>query len=237
MEIYVGTSGWVYDWNEEGTLDWYLRYSGLNAVELNASFYRFPFRNQVVGWAKRSSVYSIRWAVKVFRGITHYKKLSSEALDTWRKFYELFKPLDNYVDFYLFQLPPNFSRNEANIEKLKKFVQAINIGERFAVEFRHTSWFNNEVVDLCKELSITFVSIDAPIGRFIATSNSIVYLRLHGVDTWYAYDYTQEELEEIAKTVLDLNPKKIYVFFNNNHWMLENARTMLNILRNLSSKL
>ncbi|MFP3209319.1 MAG: DUF72 domain-containing protein, partial [Nitrososphaeria archaeon] len=38
MEPYVGTSGWSYAWNPDG-LEWYVRNSGLNAVELNSSFY------------------------------------------------------------------------------------------------------------------------------------------------------------------------------------------------------
>ena len=37
LRVYVGTSGWAYFWNPDG-LDWYVRNSGLNAVELNASF-------------------------------------------------------------------------------------------------------------------------------------------------------------------------------------------------------
>ncbi|RLF12723.1 MAG: DUF72 domain-containing protein, partial [Thermoprotei archaeon] len=39
MRVYIGTSGWLYDWNLDGSLDWYVKNSGLNAVELNASFY------------------------------------------------------------------------------------------------------------------------------------------------------------------------------------------------------
>ncbi|MEM1526501.1 MAG: DUF72 domain-containing protein [Ignisphaera sp.] len=230
MEVYVGTSGWMYDWNEEGTFDWYLKFSKLNAVELNASFYRFPYRNQVISWARKTSIYRIKWAVKVYRGITHFKKLSREALSTWGKFHDLFKPLDNYVDFYLFQLPPNFAMNEDNVEKIVKFAKTVNLSRKFAIEFRHKSWFNEEAVDICRKLGITFVSIDAPIGRYIATSNNTVYLRVHGVDTWYAYEYAYEELMELAEAVLALNPIKVYIFFNNNHWMLENARVMLSIL-------
>ncbi|RLE86352.1 MAG: DUF72 domain-containing protein, partial [Thermoprotei archaeon] len=55
MEIYVGTSGWLYDWNIGGNLEWYVKFSSLNTVELNASFYRFPFRNQVRSWARKGS--------------------------------------------------------------------------------------------------------------------------------------------------------------------------------------
>ncbi|MEM1508337.1 MAG: DUF72 domain-containing protein [Thermofilaceae archaeon] len=53
VKIYVGTSGWLYGWNEGGGLEWYVSHSGLNAIELNASFYRFPFPAQVKSWVKR----------------------------------------------------------------------------------------------------------------------------------------------------------------------------------------
>ncbi|MEM2262465.1 MAG: DUF72 domain-containing protein [Ignisphaera sp.] len=235
MEIFVGTSGWVYDWNVGGSLDWYLENSGLNAVELNASFYRFPFPNQVKGWARKTSSHGIRWAVKVYRGITHFKRLGGNSLDLWMKFYHLFKPLDRYIDFYLFQMPPTFIRTEDSINRIEMFARAVNLGSRLAIEFRHSSWFLEEVVEICRNLGITVVSIDAPIGRWIVSSNSIVYLRLHGTDVWYGYNYSFKQLKEIAESIISLDPRKIYIFFNNNHWMLENAQTMLNILK--SSKI
>ena len=51
VEVYVGTSGWMYPWNLGRSLEWYVNHSGLNAVELNASFYRIPRRgaDEVVG--------------------------------------------------------------------------------------------------------------------------------------------------------------------------------------------
>jgi len=65
--IFIGTSGWLYPWNPKKNLDWYVKYSGFNAVELNASFYRIPTPQQVEKWRK----YEITWAVKVNRKITH----------------------------------------------------------------------------------------------------------------------------------------------------------------------
>ncbi|MDM7274500.1 MAG: DUF72 domain-containing protein [Thermoprotei archaeon] len=229
MEVYVGTSGWLYDWNLGGSFDWYLKYSGLNAVELNASFYRFPFKAQVLGWARRSFG-RLRWSVKVHRSITHYRRLSEGSLEVFSRFRELFTPLEGVIDFYMFQLPPNFSKTRSNIGRLERFSEAVELGARLAVEFRHESWFNNETVDLCRSLGATIVSIDSPIATWITSSNNIVYLRMHGRSEWYAHDYTREELDEIAEYLVKINPAKAYVFFNNNHWMLENARTMLKIL-------
>ncbi len=229
VEIYVRTSGWVYDWNSKGNLEWYVKYSSLNAVELNASFYRFPFPNQVKSWLNKGS--RLRWSIKVHNSITHLRKLSERALDTWNKFYNIFKPMDNIVDFYLFQLPPNFSYNEKNLKKIEFFVEKTGLGRRFAIEFRHRSWFNENTVKFCEKLEITLVSIDSPIGTRVVSTGDIVYLRLHGRSDWYSHNYTINELNEIVNMIANLKPEKVYVFFNNDHWMLDNARMMLNLPR------
>jgi len=231
LQVFVGTSGWLYDWNEGGTLDWYVRFSGLNAVELNASFYRFPFRRQVESWARKGS--SLRWSVKVHRSITHVKRLSEESLEIWSKFFELFEPLDRYVDFYLLQLPPTFAAKPENISRLKMFAERVELGERLAVEFRHPSWFTGVGVEVCRDVGATFVSVDSPQGTWIETSNGLVYVRMHGRTDWYIHDYSSDELEDVAKRILGLNPSRVYVFFNNDHWMLENARLMKRILEEL----
>jgi len=229
LRVYIGTSGWLYDWNLDGSLDWYVKNSGLNAVELNTSFYRFPFPSQVAGWSRRGR--RLRWAIKVSRLITHVKRLREGSLTTWRKFERLFKPMDHLVDFYLFQMPPNFKRTSENVKRLRVYVEETRLQGRFAVEFRDESWFNEDTVELCRELGITVVSIDAPIGTWISHSNGVVYLRMHGRGIWYAYEYSPDELEEIADKILSLKPNSVYVFFNNNHWMLENARQLMEILK------
>mgnify|MGYP001770644923 FL=1 len=218
----MGTSGWAYPWNEGGDLRWYVENTGFNAVELNASFYRFPFRNQVKGWSK----YRIRWAVKVHRIVTHVKRLKD--FSTWQKFEELMSPLN--PDFYLFQLPPNFKFSEENLERVKRFEDVV--GERMAVEFRDREWYER-VNDLGLRRA-TVVSIDSPIGVFIVKNTDVVYLRMHGRTEWYWYEYSEEELREVAERVVSLSPKKVYVFFNNDLWMLENGRQMMAILKELT---
>lgn len=229
MEVYVGTSGWMYSWNRGRSLDWYVRNSGLNAVELNASFYRIPSKAAVKSWADKAS--SLRWAVKIHRYISHVKKLSEGFEEQWARFIETFKPLDPYIDFYLLQLPPSFRPSDENIERLKVFSRYVGLGGRLAVEFRGQGWFTDRTVDLIKEIGATLVSIDSPEGTWVRTSNGIVYLRLHGRGNWYFYNYSKVELEELTRAILGLRPIKVYVFFNNDHWMLENAVTMLSLLR------
>ena len=229
MKVYVGTSGWLYDWNLDGDFKWYVRNSGLNAIELNASYYRFPYRNQVISWSKAGK--DLRWSIKVHRSITHYRKLSLEAYNIWVKFHKLFEPLEDIIDFYLFQMPPTYVKNVKNVEKIINFVRKADLRGKVAIEFRHESWFNKDTVDLCRKLEITLVSIDSPIASWIIRSNDTVYLRMHGRGDWYVYDYNVEELRDLTARIYSLNPGRVYVFFNNNHWMLENARIMLNILK------
>ncbi|RLE82921.1 MAG: DUF72 domain-containing protein [Thermoprotei archaeon] len=235
-EVYVGTSGWVYDWNPNG-LKWYVRESGFNAVELNMSFYRFPYASFVRNWLRHGS--QLRWSIKVHRSITHYSQLGKKALSLWNRFRGIFKPMDDLIDFYLLQLPPSFRLTRENLRRLETFSQSVNLGERMAVEFRSPEWFTgNRGVEICKRLGVTFVSTDSPeFGTIVDSSNNVVYMRLHGRITWYAYHYKREELVEIALNILQLRPKRVFVFFNNNHDMLVNGREMKDILLSLREKI
>ncbi len=224
----VGTSGWSYDWNEGRTLDWYVSNSGLNAVELNSSFYRFPFPNQVKGWAKRSG---LSWSIKVNRSITHMYKFSEKAVPMFEKFEGLFKPMDNVIDNYLFQLPPSVEGNKAEV--VLDFIARSGLSDRAVVEPRAASWFNDEIYSRFKERGVTMCSIDSPIGSFFAKTTHKIYLRLHGRKSWYTYKYSNKELRSIINTILNYNPKEAFIFFNNDHDMLKNARELLKIIESI----
>lgn len=224
MECFVGTSGWLYPWNEDGTLDWYIAHSGLNAIELNASFYRFPFPNQVKGWASKGS--TLTWVVKVNRLITHVHMLNKKAEELYSRFLEILKPLDSRVAFYLFQFPPHFTTNMK--ERLLSFARKFD-EKKMAFEFRNSTWYSFDFSEL--DFKGAIVTPDSPeISGEVWTKNSTIYLRFHGRESWYAYNYSAKELEEMARRALALEPKRLFAFFNNNHDMLGNARSFLRIL-------
>ncbi len=225
----------MYDWNLKGSLDWYIQNSKLNAIELNASFYRFPFPSQVMAWARKGE--RLRWAVKVHRSITHMRRLSAKALETWRKFNKLFDPLNKRIDFYLFQMPPSFAATGPNLTRVYRFIKQAELGNRLAIEFRHDSWFKRDIAEEIANLEAIYVSVDSPMATWIFPSNGTIYLRMHGRTSWYSHNYSNEELEEIADEIEAHNPDRIYVFFNNDHWMLKNARLMLKMLKKKSHKL
>jgi uncharacterized protein YecE (DUF72 family) len=169
----------------------------------------------------------------VHRSITHLRKLGEASLATWGRFRELFSPMDDLVDFYLFQMPPNFSCSPGNLARVETFHSETGLGLRMAVEFRHGSCFAESTARWAEGVGLTLVSVDSPVATWIASSGGVVYLRMHGRSSWYAHDYSYEELAEVAGRVRELSPGRVYVFFNNDHWMLDNARAMLRLLREL----
>lgn len=228
MKIYVGTSGWLYSWNQGKNFEWYVENSNLNSVEINMSFYRFPFQNQIKGWANKGE--NINFSIKVHRKITHILKLNQESLSVWNDFKNLFLPLEAKISFYLFQMPPSFSTEF--FERVKKFFHNFKEKEKFAIEFRNKSWFSDEWVKKIENLGLIFVSVDSPqIKSYIVKTNDVIYLRFHGRKSWYSHNYTDEELKEIVFKIKNLKPERVYAYFNNNHNMLSNAQKFYNMLQ------
>jgi uncharacterized protein YecE (DUF72 family) len=224
----VGTSGYSYFWNPgvPTPFEWYVK-QGFNTVEINASFYRFPSPSWVKAWVKAPKDFD--FSIKVHRSITHYTKLSDRALKLWSRFKEPFKPIEDRIAFWLFQMPPNFKPNERNITRLTSFFTNLNLGERAVVEFREESWWRRK--DELKACGVSFCSVDAPaLPRDIIALNDIIYLRLHGREEWYAYVYSRDELKEIVKRVMEADAKKVYIYLNNDLGMLENGRLLIKML-------
>jgi uncharacterized protein YecE (DUF72 family) len=228
MDVFIGTSGWMYSWNSGNNLDWYLENSGLNSVELNASYYRFPFPNQIKSWASKGT--KLRWAIKVNRLITHLFKFGEKGFSSWQKFFQLFAPLNKNIDFYLFQLPPSMKPSIS--KKLEEFIKKADLGERFALEVRNVEWFKENWIAWAKTLGLTWVSIDSPdFPLEVYNTSGLVYERIHGRRSWYSHNYSDTELQEIRRKILTAKPDRAYVYFNNDTNMLGNAQRMLKLLK------
>lgn len=228
--VFIGTSGWSYGWNPDG-FDWYVKNSGLNSVELNASFYRFPFRNQVYAWSRKTPK-GFRWVIKVSRIVTHIYRMSFKAVNPFNKFTSLFKPLEENIDYYLFQFPPFIEPSQNVLRNIDKFFTKVEIAEKAAIEWRNLKWFSGEWEEWASSKGLTVVSVDSPdLPRYIFNTTGTVYLRMHGRSSWYSHNYTMQELEETMKNILEAKPRRIYVFMNNNHYMIDNARAILKMFQ------
>ena len=142
--------------------------------------------------------------------------------------------MDELIDFFLFQLPPSIVPTENFIDNLEYFIKEVNLGPRFALEFRNEAWFSTKWIQWLKRLEVTMVSVDAPqLPREIYCTTGIVYLRMHGRTAWYAHNYSFDELREVAIKIIRTSPQKAYIFFNNNHDMLHNAHELQSIFNEL----
>ena len=225
----VGTSGYTYFWNpgKPSPFKWYVS-RGFRTVEINASFYRFPQRSWVSTWL-RDSPGNFDFSVKIHRSITHRSRLGPSSPRLWEKFLDTLRPMLEKISFFLFQFPEYFRPSRENLLKVKSFVKDMELEGIAVVEFRHPGWWN-----LIKEIEhsgAVFCSVDAPdLPRSLVLSNDAIYLRIHGRTAWYAYRYSDHELEELAEKLIKLRAQRTYVYFNNDHGMLENAVKMMKLL-------
>ena len=226
MKAFIGTSGWAYEWNKGGDLGWYVKNSGLNAIELNSSFYRFPLANRVKVWAEIGK--DLTWIIKVNQLITHRFKFSEKSHGPFSAFLKLFKPMDSKIDYYLFQLPHLITPKL--LDRIEKFSSKFDMAGRLALEVRNTGWFDPEIYARLRRGGITLVSIDSPIGSFIVKTSRNIYLRMHGRKSWYDYSYSDDELKDLSERIKKFKPSSCYIMFNNDHAMLKNASSMKKFL-------
>ena len=121
--------------------------------------------------------------------------------------------LGDRMGCFLFQLPPSYSYTKA---RLNDIVSQLDLARRNVVEFRHASWWNEEVYSAFLKAGIIFCSCSAPRlpDELIRTTDE-VYVRLHGPKRWYRHDYSREELSEWAIKIKDSRAKRAWVYFNN----------------------
>lgn len=228
MEILVGTSGWSNPiWNPNG-LTWYVENSRLNAIELNMSFYQLPKREQIITWAEEGKM--LNWTVKMNRSVTHFFRFNDIAFEKFLEFQDLFRPLDDRIAYYLFQLPPN--AHPAARDEIEAFFHKSKLGARFALEWRNQRWYSKEHVDWAKSLGITIVSADSSlVPTDIMNTSGTVYLRLHGRSDWFLHHYSRKELSRIAISVIESGCQRVVAFLNNDSLQLKNARALLQVFR------
>jgi uncharacterized protein YecE (DUF72 family) len=158
-KIYAGTSGWAYTtWKPEfypaklSAKNFLTHYATrLNSVEVNYTFRRRANDELLRRWLDATGP-DFRFAVKVHQTITHIKRLRDTQAAT-DDFLDSIEPLRkaNKLGPVLFQLPPNF---KCDAKRLQEFLPNLRKGLRAAFEFRHESWFNEEVYAVLRNAGV-----------------------------------------------------------------------------------
>jgi uncharacterized protein YecE (DUF72 family) len=213
-KLYAGTSGWAYpQWKPDfypaklAAAKFLGYYSNrLNSVELNYTFRRFPTEKLLAGWIA-STPADFKFAVKAHQTITHIKRLK-ECAELASRFLASLGSLQEAGKLgpVLFQLPP-FLR--CDLPRLKDFLAELPRGARVAFEFRHESWFSDDVFDVMRGVNAALCEAES---EKLQTPNvqtaDFTYLRLR------KQSYSAEERAELAKKIAELTKKgDVFTYF------------------------
>jgi uncharacterized protein YecE (DUF72 family) len=239
--IRIGCSGWNYAaWKQEfyegraprTWLEHYARH--FDTVEINNTFYRLPDRVAVANW-ERTVPNRFLFAVKASRYLTHVKRLNDlgPGLD---RFYERIEPLlrSPKMGPLLWQLPPNFHRDEERLARaLERLAQD---GRPHAIEFRHPSWFVDDVYALLREHAVALVIGDRPevkpFQAHVFTAHW-TFVRFHHGSRGRRGNYSERELDEWARRLQDWSREIEVLAYFNNDWELFAVRNALSLKRRL----
>jgi uncharacterized protein YecE (DUF72 family) len=224
-DVLLGTCGWSYaEW--EGILYPYAQnklkqYSQIfRTAEIDSTFYALPTQGTVLGWA-RNTPRDFVFSAKLPQTITHKKAIDPDrgVEGDLKRFLEAMKPLIDAgkLACVLVQLP-GFLRSDP--ERLSSFFSLLPDDQRFAVEFRHNSWLQEETFKLLTEHNVAYTVVDEPVlPPEVHVTADIAYLRWHGrgAKPWFNYKYSQEQLTEWVPRVNEAAGKaeKVLGYFNN----------------------
>ena len=211
MRILAGTSGFSFpEWKgsfypaDLAAKDM-LRYYAARfpTVEINNTFYRLPKAEVLEGWiAEVPDDFS--FVLKCSQFITHVKRLKEPATPL-AVLFNATKALGPRLGASLFQLPPNMKKD---VERLSGFLDALPKDKRVAIEFRHESWFDDEVFGLLREAGVALCVADTgeePVAPLVATADW-GYLRLR------REKFSDRELEAWVKKIGEQPWTDAYVF-------------------------
>jgi len=223
--LYIGTSGWSYKhWiniyypPELKTTEWLTYYSRqFSVAEINTSFYHTPKQQSVLNWMQKVPG-DFRFCPKLSRYITHMKKLK-EHEEPLARFFEVFAPMQPRMGPVLVQLPPSLKWDYDRAEHFYGVLKKLYAQYEFVLEVRHTSWLENDSLNLMAKYDIGLVISQSanvfPYSEMVTAKN--VYLRFHGPAALYASPYSDADLDYFAGKMQGwLNEGHVvWAFFNN----------------------
>jgi uncharacterized protein YecE (DUF72 family) len=213
VKILAGTSGYAFkewkgtfypaDIKPDGMLAFYA--SRFLTVEINNTFYRLPRENVLLEWAAQVPD-GFTFAIKASQRITHHARLKPEfSADLLGFLLKNTALLEDHLGPILFQLPPNMKQD---LDRLRGFLDLLPADRKFVIEFRHDSWFDDNVYDALRARDVAMcVAEQAEFKCPIVPTASWGYLRLH------RFDYGEAALAEWAKCVAGQPWTEAYVYF------------------------
>jgi uncharacterized protein YecE (DUF72 family) len=235
--VRIGCSGWNYaDWRERvyprGTPPrrWLAHYATLlDTVEVNATFYRLARPAAVAAWLQDTPPDFV-FAVKASQFLTHFKRLTDIAQGVER-FYAGIAPLaaSPKLGPVLWQLPERMQRDE---QRLADALEGLPPG-RHCFEFRHRSWFTDDVLALLQAYGVALAYGDHPARPWqpLELTTDWTYVRFHYGARGRRGNYSETELRAWAERIAAVRERaEVFAYFNND-WEAFAVRNALRLRR------
>ncbi len=228
MEVYVGTSGYQYDFWRGGIysegekkadmLEAYARH--FRTVEVNNTFYRMPKPDVVQRWADATPD-DFRFVIKASKRITHKDPLTDQGSIDY--LFKVLEPLGDKLGAVLFQCPPYLRKG---VERLQAFLKRLPEGCPAVLEFRHVSWFCDEVYDALRAgpAAMSLGDYEGKGGEELEGGHTPnVATAPWGYARLREDDYDEGELQRWADD-LSLPWERLFVFFKHEETAPDNAK-------------
>ena len=212
MQLHAGTSGFSYkEWRGKFYPDKLaaarmLAYYAerLPAVEINNTFYRMPKRELLENWASQVSP-EFRFAIKASQRITHKKRLKDCGEELQYLLSQL-QVMQQHLGVVLFQLPP-YLRKDAT--RLREFLALLPREIRAAFEFRHGSWFDEEIFDSLRQVGAALCTTDSDDQE----QPSLIPTASHGYLRLRRSRYSREDMLHWVDRLAKTSWQRVFVFF------------------------
>jgi uncharacterized protein YecE (DUF72 family) len=212
MNLYVGTSGYSYkEWKgtfypESLSAKRMLHYYSerFKTVEINNTFYRMPKSSVLEAWSCEVPE-DFKFVLKASRQITHMQRLKDSA-NSVSYLLEVAGTLRERLGALLFQLPPNLKKD---VPRLRDFLSLLPAGRRAAFEFRHQSWFDDEVFALLQDHRVALCIAEAETDLEVPLCGD----RRLGLSAVRRPDYGDAELKTWINLVWEQDWRDVFVFF------------------------
>ncbi|MDQ0064957.1 DUF72 domain-containing protein [Chryseobacterium lathyri] len=219
--LYIGCSGFYNnDW--KGSLypenaqskDFLTLYAKVfNTVEINSTFYRKPTAKTLLKWYDETPA-DFKFFIKIPKVISHEKRLKDAKEDISEFCKHIQIHLKEKLSGFLYQFPPSFKNSQENIDLI---LTSLDFNYLNVIEFRHNSWWTDDIFTVLKENNIIFSGVsfpgDLPEGIIINHPEALYY-RLHGKPILYKSEYSLDFLDDLAEKISH-SGKKAFIFFNN----------------------
>ncbi|QLL58574.1 MULTISPECIES: DUF72 domain-containing protein [Empedobacter] len=224
FEVYVGCAKWnkqdlknFYPPKTKDELSYYS--TQFNSIELNATYYRSPSKENVETWANKTPK-DFKFFPKIPQSISHYGRLQN-VTDKLTQYLDAVALFEDKLGMIFLQMHENFAPKD--FDKLQNFIENFPKGYPLAVELRHEDWFSNEenfnrLITLLEKHNISNIIVDAAGRRdmvHMRLTSSEAFVRFVGANIPSDYERLDEWIDTIKLWKAE-GLQKLYFFIHQN---------------------